>query len=172
MSKQNIRHDSVFFLQFYDLGQKSLISDSLRFLWWSTYIQAGWQILHREKISFTSIGSCQRILNCKNLHCRLIGILMLLLTHVVKLDKEVKIVKEVERSDSLWRFACGNVFRLVRRSSELNKAHRAKRNCFSESVVAHYGGCDGCAKYKVCLRRTCWTNILYNLITELIFCTF
>ena len=27
----------------------------------------------------------------------------------VKMVKEVKIVKEVERSDSLWRFACGDV---------------------------------------------------------------
>ena len=31
----------------------------------------------------------------------------------VKIDKEVKIVKAVERSDSLWRFACGDVFYLA-----------------------------------------------------------
>ena len=80
MSKEYIRHESVFF-QFYGVDQKSLIYDSFRFLW-STCIQAGWWILQREKKSFTSIESCQRILYCNILHCRLRGISMPLLTHV------------------------------------------------------------------------------------------
>ena len=30
-------------------------------------------------------------------------------SHIVNKAREVKIVKEVKRSDGLWRFACGDV---------------------------------------------------------------
>ena len=69
------------FFQFYDMGLKRFISGSPKFLW-SCCSQAGWGILHREKKYCTSIGSCQRILYSKILHCRLRGISMPLLTHV------------------------------------------------------------------------------------------
>ena len=80
-TKQYITHEIVFF-QFYDMGLKRFISDSPRFLW-SSCSQVGWGILHREKKSCTSIGSCQRILYSKILHWRLRGISMPLLTHVL-----------------------------------------------------------------------------------------
>ena len=32
---------------------------------------------------------------------------------IVKEDEEAKIVKEVKRSNSLWRFACGDVFMFI-----------------------------------------------------------
>ena len=63
-------------------GLNSHSSDCSTFLR-STCIKAGWQILHRERISCTSIESCQRILYFKILHCRLRGISMPLLTHVL-----------------------------------------------------------------------------------------
>ena len=81
-SKQYITHESVFF-QFCDMGRERYIFYSPRFLW-STCIQAGSWILHREKKSCSSIGSCQRILYRKILHCMLIGISMPLLTHVLR----------------------------------------------------------------------------------------
>ena len=82
LSKQYITHESAFFLlQIYDTGLKRFISGSPKFLW-SCCSQAEWGILHREKKSCTSIGSCQRILYSKILHCRLRGISMPLLTHV------------------------------------------------------------------------------------------
>ena len=70
-------------------GLKSHSSDCSTFLW-STCIQAGWYISHREKKSCTSIESCQRILYFKIVHCRLRGISMPLLTHVAEDDHDYK----------------------------------------------------------------------------------
>ena len=77
-------NDFSFVIQMSEKSQFWLFysSDCSTFLW-STCIQAGWWILHREKKSCTSIESCQRILYCKILDCSPRGISMLLLTHVL-----------------------------------------------------------------------------------------